>query len=136
LIRKIAIVSIIYLILLLGAIFLFFHNPAVSEVFLPCPIRLFTGFYCPGCGSTRELYSLLHGEIYQAFRFNPALFILLPFIVFYILAKSIYFIRGIKHDPLHKVPSSVFVTILILLLVYAIMRNIPLFSFLAPTVVK
>ena len=135
-IKKFVTVAIIYLLLLSGAIFLFFHNPSVGRGFFPCPILFFTGFYCPGCGATRELYSLLHGEIYQAFRFNPALFILLPGIAYYIIAKTIYYIKGILRDPLQKVPTFVFITILILLLVFGVMRNIPLFHFLAPTVVK
>lgn len=134
-IKRLAIILAIYLVLILGAIYLFFYNPTLRGFIPPCPIRFFSGFYCPGCGSTRELHSLLHIDLYQAFRYNPALFILLPGIVFYILAKSIYFIKGIKHDPLHKVPSSVFVIIIILLVVYGIMRNIPIFYYLAPTTV-
>jgi len=44
-----------------------------------CPI---TGFFadceCPACGLTRALSSLLHGDIYVAWNFNPLVFVLLP----------------------------------------------------------
>jgi len=49
------------------------HNPYQIEVFAPCPILTLTGWQCPGCGSTRALYSLLHGDVAQAFTMNPLL---------------------------------------------------------------
>ena len=44
------------------SIFLFFFNPSspANQFFPKCPFRLVTGWQCPGCGSTRALYQLLH----------------------------------------------------------------------------
>jgi len=53
------------------------------NIYLFCPIKKFLGLYCPGCGVTRMLYSILKGQFYQAFRYNPLIFISLPFIVIY-----------------------------------------------------
>ena len=36
----------------------------------PCFFRLFTGFYCPGCGGTRAVYALLRGEILTSFLYH------------------------------------------------------------------
>ena len=49
------------------------------NIYLFCPIKKFLGLYCPGCGVTRMLYSILKGQFYQAFRYNPLIFISLPF---------------------------------------------------------
>ena len=36
-----------------------------------CPFRLVTGLPCPGCGLTRSLVSLLHGDVSAAVLFHP-----------------------------------------------------------------
>ena len=36
-----------------------------------CPFRRLTGLPCPGCGSTRAVMSLLHGEPAKALAWNP-----------------------------------------------------------------
>ena len=38
---------------------------------LPCLLRTFTGFYCPGCGGTRAVYALLHLQPWQSFCYHP-----------------------------------------------------------------
>ena len=35
-----------------------------------CPTKLLFGIDCPGCGSLRMLYSVLHGDLPAAARFN------------------------------------------------------------------
>ncbi len=37
---------------------------------LPCPFRALLHIYCPGCGMTRAYFSLLHGNIRQAFAYH------------------------------------------------------------------
>jgi len=66
------------------AIFLFFFNPAspANQWFPKCPFRLLTGWQCPGCGSTRALYQLLHLHPLAAFKLNPLMVLTLPFIVY------------------------------------------------------
>ena len=36
----------------------------------PCPTRALFGLWCPGCGSSRMLYSLLHLDVPSALRYN------------------------------------------------------------------
>lgn len=38
---------------------------------LPCLFRLVTGLYCPGCGGTRAVVYLLHGDLLQSFVYHP-----------------------------------------------------------------
>lgn len=35
-----------------------------------CPTKVLLGIDCPGCGSLRMLYSLMHGDLLAALRFN------------------------------------------------------------------
>lgn len=36
-----------------------------------CTFYAVTGLYCPGCGGTRAMYSLLHGKIIKSLYFHP-----------------------------------------------------------------
>ncbi|MGN0484243.1 MAG: DUF2752 domain-containing protein [Lachnospiraceae bacterium] len=38
---------------------------------LPCLMHTITGGYCPGCGGTRAVIALLHGNLWRSFRCNP-----------------------------------------------------------------
>ena len=38
---------------------------------LECPWNSMFGYDCGGCGTTRMMFSLLHLDFYQAFRYNP-----------------------------------------------------------------
>lgn len=37
----------------------------------PCIFHMLTGYYCPGCGGTRALKALLHGQILQSLYYHP-----------------------------------------------------------------
>jgi hypothetical protein len=37
----------------------------------PCPFRLSVGLPCPGCGLTRSLMALWHGDWLTSFRYHP-----------------------------------------------------------------
>src|ERR1700744_6811330 len=46
-------------------------DPTTPNGPLPvCPTKALLGIDCPGCGSLRMLYSLLHGNVMAAARFN------------------------------------------------------------------
>lgn len=51
--------------------FLSARNPYTGTIFPPCPLLHLTGWQCPGCGGTRSLYSLLHGDILGSLAMNP-----------------------------------------------------------------
>jgi hypothetical protein len=46
-------------------------NPTVPGGILPvCPTKALLGIDCPGCGSLRMIYSLLHLDVTAALRYN------------------------------------------------------------------
>lgn len=98
----------------------------------PCLFHEVTGKYCAGCGMTRAVISLSNLEFYQALRYNLFVFIALPFLVIYFLVESYYWVLN-RQNRLDAVFHVVAVVILVGLIAYGILRNIPVFSWLAPT---
>ena len=54
------------LVLAAAATLLYFIPPVAGGIYPPCFFHWLTGLYCPGCGSTRCLHALLHGNFRQA----------------------------------------------------------------------
>lgn len=64
----------------------FFFDPR-KYAFPKCPFFVISGFKCPGCGSQRAIYSLLHLEIIQAIQQNAFFVFSLPIIPVLIYAE-------------------------------------------------
>lgn len=120
--KFIALIILLILYLLLSN---YFH------IYIPCPIKEITGFYCPGCGITRMFYSILKLDIYAAFRYNPLVFLTLPIGIYLYID---YLVR--KDKSLYKkIPEKLWYIIIVIFIIYGILRNIPSFDFLAPTAI-
>ncbi len=114
--------------ILLTAGFLWLHHGGR----LLCPFYEITGFYCPGCGTGRAVLSLMNGDFTAAVLYNPLLFLLgIPSMVLlgweylrYLFPKA-----ELKRISLPRHTGAVCLSIIVL---YWILRNLSLFSFLAP----
>ncbi len=60
-----------------GVWVLYTFPPTAYRFYPRCVFKLITGWDCPGCGTTRALHQLLHGNVGAAFRLNPMLFVLM-----------------------------------------------------------
>ena len=89
----------IWLSIVIGATYLFIFEPGKTGFFPACPFRTLTGFTCPGCGSTRGLHRLLHGDIVAALKFNPLMVLLLPFLLYALVRYTAAAVRG---QPLQR----------------------------------
>jgi hypothetical protein len=108
------------LVAIMAAVFLFSFEPGKGGIFPPCPFFRLTHFYCPGCGTTRALHSLLHGDVLRSLDMNPLMVLSIPFVLLLAWKPSL----GSKR----YVPEVVGV----ILVAYGILRNFPAISFLAP----
>lgn len=102
---------------------------------LPCMFHLFTGLHCPGCGSGRMILSIFRLDFYQAFRYNPVVFIMLPIFAGIFIRHLIRYLRG-KEATVPKLEKAILILLLIVLVIFGIARNFPFFSYLAPTSVS
>lgn len=64
-----------------------------GAVFPACPLKELTGLDCPGCGGTRAVHALTHGDIETAFDHNAILTIVLPLLA---LAWGVWMIHAIR----------------------------------------
>jgi hypothetical protein len=72
----------------LAATILFIYNPEDVSFYPRCPLKMLTGYDCPGCGTLRGLHAILHGDFSRAWRLNAALFFAIPAIVFFGLSSK------------------------------------------------
>ncbi|MEO7478123.1 MAG: DUF2752 domain-containing protein [Lysobacteraceae bacterium] len=104
---------------------------ATHSVLPPCPLHALTGIYCPGCGATRALYSLLQGDLPRAMTMNPLLLIALPFVALMVLHIAGWRPRAL--DPVMRVLANPKLW-LVVLVGFTVLRNLPFapFNALAP----
>jgi len=85
-----------------------------KELRLFCPIHAITGFWCPGCGSTRALDSLIRADFQSAFRNNALL-----------LASPLLALVGIKLEKNKKLLLVYLSLLFVLVVLFTIYRNLP-----------
>lgn len=109
---------------------LFWFNPAQYHFYPFCFFHELTGLHCPGCGGTRALHQLLHGHVATALHSNALLVISLPLFAW----LGVRFAVGKVRPPLaaRSVSPKWLWLFLALAIVFAVLRNLPAFAWLAP----
>lgn len=118
------------ILILISFLIIYFILSELLDVGIPCLFYEITGYYCPGCGITRLLFSLLKLDFYQAFRYNPLIFILIIITGIYWLVKFI--LKKFMNISI-EIPNYVYYILLVIVIIFGILRNIPMFDFLSPT---
>jgi hypothetical protein len=108
----------------------FFFNPGTHGFYPVCMFHSLTGLNCPGCGATRALYALLHGNFMLALKDN-ALFVML-LAVLTIWSTRLAFRKLKKQPDAFNVPPKFLWTLLVVGIVFAVVRNLPGFEWLSP----
>jgi hypothetical protein len=114
-----------------GAAVVAFVDPHEPGHYPACPSLYLTGYYCPGCGGLRMTHSLLHGDLAHAFSMNPLVLLLLPVFALVWVQWTVSAARGERLNTVLLRPK-VLAALVVLLLVYWVVRNLPFAQFLAP----
>jgi Protein of unknown function (DUF2752) len=109
---------------------LFFFDPAKNHFYPVCQFHLLTGLYCPGCGATRASYQLLHGNFLAALHDNALFVVCLAALAL----RGAWYLKERKNNrPVRFfIPPYALWTFLAVAVVFAVLRNLPAFSFLSP----
>jgi hypothetical protein len=124
--KRIIIINIVVAVLVAGFVVVTLLLKDREE--MQCAFYSLTGLYCPGCGGTRAVYSLLRLRIFDAIKYN----ITVPFGAFvYIYYNVRAFIAGLKNDTEYfknqKYPLCI-VLVAVLLLNF-VLKNVLLLFF-------
>lgn len=109
-----------------------FFAPGPHSIFPDCPFLRWTGLYCPGCGFTRMLHHLVHGEVGLALKDNALALFCLPLLV----ALPLQALLPARYRfPIRPARPALWVIGLVIIIVaFTIARNIPAWPYctLAP----
>jgi hypothetical protein len=107
------------------------HNPHVQGALFVCPFHAATGLWCPGCGGTRAVYDLAHGDVAGALSMNLLFTLAVPLLG---VLWFRWFARGqglrFKDWPFTTTAAWILPGVIVL---FAVLRNLPTFApYLAP----
>lgn len=119
--------------LITAGLFYAFICHLAGHPIIPCLFHTITGFYCPGCGVSRMCLAILQLDPLAAFRANAALFLLLPpGLVIAILMAGRYIKTGDSRPT--PIQSILLICMIIILLIFGLLRNLPGFYWLQPQI--
>jgi hypothetical protein len=123
-------VLLLWLTIGVAGVLLFVLEPGKSAFLPDCLFRALTGLACPGCGTTRGLHQLLHGNLAAAFQFNPFMILALPFLLYALLNYTNTVLRG-KPIKRNLLPPQYIWALLGFVLFFWVFRNTPLYPFVS-----
>jgi hypothetical protein len=106
-----------------AALAVVYNFPPAEYSFYPrCPIYAVTHLLCPGCGATRALYWLLHGNLREALHYNALFTMAAPVLLAW---AAVWASRALRYDrfPRMAVPRGAIAAVGIAVLLFAIARN-------------
>ena len=118
-----------------AAYVLWTDSPAESAWYPKSPLYHTTGLHCPGCGASRSMHHALHGRFTDAMQHNQLLIILGTPVIAMLLLSAVFalcFGRSLQLPFPRWWPTL----LLLLILCWFVIRNIPGFEALQPPPVQ
>lgn len=72
-----------------GPFILLYISKMDSGIYPPCVLYSLLGIYCPGCGGTRAVKALLHGQIIQSLYYHPLVLYTAVIYLVFMLSQTI-----------------------------------------------
>lgn len=116
----------------LALFYFFFFSTDGGETYNggACWIYSLTGLDCPGCGGQRSVYHFLHGNFVEALRFNAVFVLGIPMgLCYYYYFIRVYALKQEKYLDSFVFKSAFAWILLATVIIFTILRNIPLFPF-------
>jgi hypothetical protein len=110
---------------------LHFRDPHDSGSWGYCPSAAL-GYWCPGCGGLRAVNDLTRGQLGAAASSNLLFVLVLPLLVFLLGRWALDRWLGREREPDARLISIATVSFCALAVVFAVLRNLPAGSWLAP----
>ncbi len=105
-------------------------DPNAAGHYPACPFLAITGWYCPGCGALRAVHALGHGDVMTALERNPFTVVALGYVV---VAWVLWLERTARGRPRRWLaPAWVLYSLLGMILAFAVLRNVPGWTWLSP----
>jgi hypothetical protein len=95
-----------------------------------CLLKLTTGLDCPGCGGTRAMWYVLHGDLPDAARHHIVWVFVLPFLLYLYVAWAVRQSFGWRLPQLRVTPLMLGV-VLAVWFAFSVLRNLPWAPFTA-----
>jgi hypothetical protein len=108
----------------------YFFNPSAHRFYPVCQFHRLTGLNCPGCGGTRALYALLHGDLPTALRDNALLVAGVAGTGMRGAWFAFNWLRGRRNSDFF--PPRLLLPLLVVTVLFGVLRNLPAFAFLSP----
>lgn len=105
--------------------YVYLNDPnQAGSIFPKCPLKHLTGFDCPGCGLTRSVYSLMHGDVVSAISHNLLILFVVPWLA---MALVRWTAQRLGHEVprLFTVEEWMVPAMVVLLAIFTVARNLP-----------
>lgn len=90
---------------------------------IPCGLVVIFHIYCPGCGGTRALFSMMQGHFLESLYYNPAVLLGALLIIYYEVAVIVTLVKD--NGKIYYCRKPVFIYIyLVIVFGYTIVRDV------------
>lgn len=100
------------------------NNISILNIYpFKCYVYVNFGLYCPGCGITRAVDALLKGNLFESFRYHPAVLYSAFFTLVYIMSHTLNIITKGRVRAMMFAPFWFYIMIVIIIL-QCIVKNL------------